>query len=234
MPSTYLYAELLSNIRQVTLYASLVSPKKDSTKIQLLSDKKSISLSHDGEIATILLPTAIADNAQLTIPAHRAKEFSFRLQVTEATSPLQSSTWSDTNEAPWSARSLDPRTKISCRACKNPVVAPPVIHTWKDLPSEYWAEIMEFWHCHKPHGDHGTHRGEENPSSKGHGVSTTIVAESGIGLVDKSSFLFAEENCCGVQVFPLYFILLPVGRIFTRTLLSNSTSHARWAQKKET
>ncbi len=89
MPSTYLYAEFLSNIRQVTLYASLESYNNNETKVQLSSDRKSISLSHDGETASILLPNEIAGNAQLTIPTHRAIDLSFRLQVAEAVEPVR-------------------------------------------------------------------------------------------------------------------------------------------------
>jgi ubiquitin-protein ligase E3 D len=233
MPSNYLYAEFLSNIRQVTLYASLVSSKNNETKIQLLSDKQSISLSHDGETATILLPTKIAGSAQLTIPTYCAKELSFRLQVAEAIWPLQSSTTSDNNEAPWSARTLDPRVQISCRACKNLVIESSTINTWKDLPSEYWAEMMEFWHCHKPHDDHGSHKSEDN-TSKGYGASTHIVAEPGIGLVDASSFLFTEEDCRGVQVFPLYFIFVTCGAYLCSYTPINQHLARTWAQKKET
>lgn len=197
MPSPFLYAELLSNIRQVTLYASLESYKNEETKIQLSSDRKSVSLSHDGELATMLLPNEIAGTAQLTMPAHRAKELSFRLQIAEAIEPTRTITASD-NEVPWSANTLREVAQIRCRACENQIIDSFIIYSWKDLPSEHWAEMMDFWHCHKPH-DHKNHNGEEI-AGKGYGASTKVTAESGVGLVDISSFLLAEEDCHGVQV----------------------------------
>lgn len=72
------------------------------------------------------------------------------------------------------------------------------IKAWKDLPSENWAEMMEFWHCHKPH-DHDQ-RDPESLASKGYGANNAISAQPGIGFVDLTSFLFAESDCDGLKV----------------------------------
>ncbi|KAF4989583.1 hypothetical protein FGRMN_9045 [Fusarium graminum] len=65
------------------------------------------------------------------------------------------------------------------------------------LPSENWAEMMEFWHCHKPH-DH-EHQDPESLASKGYGANHAISAQQGTGFVDLTSFLFSEPDCRGLK-----------------------------------
>lgn len=42
---------------------------------------------------------------------------------------------------------------IQCINCGIDVIRPNLIMRWKALPSETWAEMMDFWHCHKPADD---------------------------------------------------------------------------------
>ncbi|KAF5022241.1 hypothetical protein F66182_5714 [Fusarium sp. NRRL 66182] len=81
--------------------------------------------------------------------------------------------------------------------CGNEFVAQNTINTWKDLPSENWAEMMEFWHCHKPH-DH-QHQDSESLATKGYGANHAISAQQGTGFVDLTSFLFQESDCSGLK-----------------------------------
>lgn len=57
---------------------------------------------------------------------------------------------------PWTATDLRAEPgKFSLRCqCDSKIVNSPSIFEWKALPSENWAEMMDFWHCHKP--DTGT------------------------------------------------------------------------------
>ncbi|OCL11743.1 hypothetical protein AOQ84DRAFT_286583, partial [Glonium stellatum] len=78
---------------------------------------------------------------------------------------------------------------------------------WRDLPSENWAEMMDFWHCHKPsehhdhgHGHGGLGHGEEAGKSKGYAASNRLRAIKGTGFVDLGAFLVREEDCEGVKV----------------------------------
>ncbi|KAF5682686.1 hypothetical protein FCIRC_4865 [Fusarium circinatum] len=89
------------------------------------------------------------------------------------------------------------RKPSACRSCGSEFVAQNIINTWKDLPSENWAEMMEFWHCHKPH-DHD-HQDPESLATKGYGANHAISAQQGVGFVDLTSFLFSESDCRGLQ-----------------------------------
>lgn len=37
-------------------------------------------------------------------------------------------------------------------------------NVWKQLPSEHWAELMDLWHCHKPHIEHNSHEHDDDKS----------------------------------------------------------------------
>ncbi|GEQ67765.1 hypothetical protein JCM33374_g1430 [Metschnikowia sp. JCM 33374] len=43
--------------------------------------------------------------------------------------------------------------QFTCAAC-GAVIVDSKSFKFVDMPSEYWHELMDFWHCHKPHEDH--------------------------------------------------------------------------------
>lgn len=89
---------------------------------------------------------------------------------------------------PWSIKQLkrlETKSKINgsianaaqfkCKSCESKLISSETITTWKALPSETWAEMMDFWHCHKPSDDGGhnhSHAHSDVPDSK-----TTPTAE---------------------------------------------------------
>lgn len=199
----YLYVEVLANIRQANLYASLETHKNEHTKIDIASDKKTITVSHDGESASIYLPTEIGGTAEVNIPIDRCKEMSVRLELADIMNmPCVGDTTGD--EAPWSANDLSPNSQLRCRVCKAEILTNELPLQFKDLPSEHWAEMMDIWHCHRPQDIEPSQRedAEKAADSKGYGASTKLKAAAGIAFVDTASFLFAEQSCENVQVLP--------------------------------
>lgn len=202
----YLYAEVLTNIRQVTLYASLQTERNEETKVDVASDRKTVSVTHNGETSTMFLPTAISGSAKVTIPVEKAKELSARLEI-GSPSDVVSGTDAANDEVPWSAGSLTDSTKLYCRSCDHLIFTTPGTLTWQNLPSENWAEMMDFWHCHRPQDNH--HAGEAIASSKGYGPSNKVHASKRVGLVDILSFLLAETDCSGAKVRVIFKINIP-------------------------
>lgn len=43
--------------------------------------------------------------------------------------------------------------KFCCKSC-NAVAVESADYKFIDMPSEFWQEMMDFWHCHKPHEHH--------------------------------------------------------------------------------
>ncbi|KAL8735873.1 MAG: hypothetical protein Q9181_002651 [Wetmoreana brouardii] len=88
---------------------------------------------------------------------------------------------------------MSPETRIACRACQALLVKESV-QNWKDLPSENWAEMMDFWHCHKPDTD-DVFAHQTSGVHKGYGAANSIEPTAGIGLVDITCLLMMQQDC---------------------------------------
>ena len=203
MSSVYLYAELLLNIRQVTVYVTLPSQCNTNTRVGLDNDQRTLRLRHEDEESVIELPCSVADNANLEIPSVAGKELSFRLVVSDtAILPAQSKQATDCNE-PWPALSLSPETQVACGSCGT--ILATNISVWKHLPSVGWADLMEFWHCHKPSAMEDDDRAGTN---KGYAAANSLGPTTGTGLVGVTYLLVSSMDCTGVQVGQHTFSIL--------------------------
>ena len=212
MAKIELYAELLTHIRTVTLVASLETATNDETRIELSGDNQTITISHDGISASLRLPTQMVGGgtAAITLPPRPCKDLTLRLKVEETAPGLLSFEHSDENLVPWPATGMDDANCIRCWRCGTEVVdfeGEDGVREWRDLPNENWAEMMDFWHCHKPH-EHGN--GEEcGPDGeavdrKGYSASNKLEAKKGLGYVSLSYFILAAEDCKNIEVGPSF------------------------------
>ena len=209
-----IYAELLSNIRQISVIAALDAPCDPATKVELSGDGQHFVLHHETESTILILPGRVAPNAQLQKPALGSKELSWRLPLASLETRPDAQ-GGQSNEAPWSARTLGGESEFLCRDCGSVVIGKGAIKTWKDLPSENWAEMMDFWHCHKPdvpeheraHGHKfdgaNGHSGNDDTqrsvtTTKGYGANAKFAADSGTAFVDVTTFLLTLSDCTGL------------------------------------
>lgn len=194
-----LYAELLSNIRQISLAVSLPSPCDATTRVAVSADCRTIELRHGSGSHQLTLPANTTLGGTLLPIQDKQKgatTLSWRL-------PLDIPSLSPSRQdkpMPWSATDLVSQSGVACRQCGAGVVSSGSVKVWKDLPSENWAEMMEFWHCHKPdhHHSQGEESGKADESSlaaRGYGASSAIAAQEGVGFVDLTALLFAETDC---------------------------------------
>lgn len=218
-----IYAELLSNIRQISVVASLPSPCRASTTLRLGEEhdgRHLFQLNHDDSRYEIRLPARVDRSATIQQPQPGKLELSWRFPI-----------WTSTglNEEPdsgyvsqgWSATSLTAGITLLCRECQEVIIAKDVIAEWKDLPSENWAEMMEFWHCHKPedkpddrashtsghgHDHHPKTDDQEKNTNRGYGANSRFAARTGVGFVDILTFLLAEGDCENIKVRTLFAI----------------------------
>ncbi|KAK1833827.1 ubiquitin-conjugating enzyme E2-binding protein [Podospora conica] len=194
-----LYAELLPNLRWISLAASFPSPTDATTRLTLASDGITVEVAHHGELSRLALPARVAFGASnLMTPKFGDTTLTWRLEIAPKDQsnglPLQR----DTDL--WSATELDTDYGVACRKCGASIVGEGVLEGWKDLPSENWAEMMEFWHCHKPddhsHPDDTTGKADDTSlATRGYGASSAISAQKKVGLVDLTTLLFAETDC---------------------------------------
>ena len=224
-PQTLIYAELLSNIRQISVIATLRSPANITTKATLSTDRHHISLHHDGTTTTLRLPGQVTSDAPLPRPTPGRIEISWRLPSSSQSSRASEENGQDI-EVPWLATSIREDTELACRECRSTLVKSKSISVWKDLPSENWAEMMEFWHCHKPddlpeqngnrngsngHASHDHAHDEscsvDHNANRGYGANTKFLATAGTGFADITSFLLSTSDCNNVQVRELLIVL---------------------------
>ncbi|TKA71632.1 hypothetical protein B0A55_07567 [Friedmanniomyces simplex] len=198
-PMVHLYAEHLQNIRTLSIQASLATTSNQETKATLCAKRDFLTLEHEGEKATIRLPVSLGSHSDVTliIPAPPTKDLTFRLNIEErpdAAGALSNGVPSSEIILPWIASDFTPETAVSCATCQTDLVRRGQVQQWKDLPSEGWAEMMDFWHCHKPDEPHG-HSNEADNVGRGFAASSKLVARPGIGLVGPMDFLLAAGDC---------------------------------------
>lgn len=219
----HLYAEHLLNIQALTLTATLSTESTPLTTAKLSTDANSLTLTHENDSATIRLPTEIkgGGDATLELPKKTAKELELRLRLEEK-DPQNSfmrhrsavnGAAEDDNWVPWTATSLtNQEGAFQCRNCAQILLSvrsrpkddqdqanvEESITQWRDLPNENWAEMMDFWHCHKP--DVKESDTSVSLDMKGYAAGNKLQAVNGVGLVDLSSFLVAESDIKHVKV----------------------------------
>ena len=199
----HLYAELLTNIRTLSVQALLSTVTNIETQAQVSTDGKLLTLAHEGETATITLPVCVIsghNTATLTIPAAPTKELSFRIQLQEKPDTeglLGSNGNDDFNVVPWTAATLGQAAEVACKACDTILVSRSKIQVWKDLPSENWAEMMDFWHCHRP-SEPDNH--DHNVPNKGYSANSRLALQSGVCMINPTTFLLTSGDCQNLSV----------------------------------
>jgi ubiquitin-protein ligase E3 D len=208
--SITLYAELLLHIRTVTVFASLHSLHTRATRATLSADGSRITVSHEGQSAGIRLPIAAqgGGDAALELPARPpSKDLTLRLQIEEKEGENflggDKAEERKENVVPWDGAWLDARdgVEVGCKWCGGLVLRRGMVGRWRDLPDENWAEMMDFWHCHRPAvGREQREEEREGLEKKGYAAGNKLVAAKGAGFVDLGSLLLEEADCEGIEV----------------------------------
>jgi hypothetical protein len=189
-------------------------------------------------VETIKLPARVSDASRHALSAtattattlaspsdsKNSYDYSFRMQVDPNEEALAPKDELIDDFVPWTAAEMSPLTRVRCRECATPFLLHSTANThedqnvdprastagwvWKDLPSGNWAEMMDFWHCHKPDPHEGHEKDEKDVAlqiedqhahTKGYGADSQVVALPGTVLIDVATFLLAESDCIGLK-----------------------------------
>lgn len=199
----YVFAEVLSNIRQANLFISLSSNKINDTRIEISTNRKKVTVLHHAESANVCLPQPISKGAKVEIPTDTQNDFSLRLELAESESSdpsCQRATLGE--EGPWSAQDMSSLAGMRCRECLTQLLHVDCPLVYKDLPSDQWADMMDLWHCHRPvdHQNVASDDATKAAGSKGYGASNQLVANVGAVFISHTAFLLAPQDCQNVQV----------------------------------
>jgi hypothetical protein len=204
IPPIQIYAELLLHVGTISLIITLHSLSTEATTATLSADRNTLTVTHDGYSAFITLPTRIKGQSttSLDLPATPAKELTLRLVIEEEAAQNESlirgeELFPANDSIPWMASEMTNNSgDLACRNCQHILVQSGIIKTWKDLPSDNWAEMMDLWHCHKPKED----QKEESGKTKGYSASRSLNVTSSVGFVSSSYFLVAPDDCINWKV----------------------------------
>ncbi|KAJ6087172.1 hypothetical protein N7467_006086 [Penicillium canescens] len=206
--------------------------------IQLSESRKAVIVSlpkpFQDVVETIKLPARVSDASRRGLNAtadpattsasgsNSSHDYSFRMQVDPNEEALAPQDELIDDFVPWTAVEMSHLTRIRCRECATPFLLSPANHedqnehsqastvgwVWKDLPSGNWAEMMDFWHCHKPDPHEGHEKDEKDVAlqiedqhahTKGYGADSQVVAIPGTVLIDVATFLLAESDCTALK-----------------------------------
>lgn len=199
MPNAHVYAEILTHIRQLTIYASVRTREQLGTKLCVALTEEVVTIALEEEKQSIILPTLIAGRPRTVCPTFEALDLSIRLDVEERHQWKKDGTVAEV-QAPWSASVLGPTTSIQCRACRARILETCQIGTWKEMPNENWAELMELWFCHKPHDEQAAVEDETAAAAKGFSSRSRLVVSQGVGMTDLVSFVLHQTDCLNIKV----------------------------------
>ncbi|ODQ66537.1 hypothetical protein NADFUDRAFT_41176 [Nadsonia fulvescens var. elongata DSM 6958] len=157
------YTEYLARIRSINVqveFSSGLKPVRAS-----LIDSKTLSIQYlDGSTQSISTNVQLATSADFLGSAEISFDLktdsdvstlTLRIPATRSPAQLRATmgSFSDVLKIPWSAsylRKMAVSPDFRCIETKDCVIERDCVKIWKDLPSENWAEMMDFWHCHKP------------------------------------------------------------------------------------
>lgn len=176
-------------------------------KFKEIYSRSKIDLTNVPDQAHITLSIKTVD-ANLVIPAHEADGIKRGPKFYSASSQDVLVPWNHIALTQLSSNCLDGnmsddhRWSMSCAVCRTPIIpnCGTTIQTWKALPSETWAEMMDFWHCHKPHNDnHKDHEHSHTQFNKAYAVSKFIPSPNS-AMVGVSYILFHISNIPNISV----------------------------------
>jgi len=206
----HIYAEFLPNIRSVTVSVTLPSQlpppslpclsETTGTAVSIADDATTLNIRCNGASYGLRLPVPVDPASLLPSPIAYAVAHDISIRLRPNAIAVQGLLDTcEVNHDPWSASALEDCYSIGCAECAFTIVEQDTIRLWKDLPSANWAEMMDFWHCHKPL-DHKDSTKAAGLEGKGYSASSTFSAGPRICFVNTTSLLLCPEDCRAEKV----------------------------------
>ncbi|MCJ1354399.1 MAG: hypothetical protein MMC33_004387 [Icmadophila ericetorum] len=192
----HIYAELLPNLRHMNIHVTLHHEHNGTEEVELLNDRYTLRVTQDGCTASIDLPARIKEDVTLALSAEKTRQLDWRLGNCHLRQDVNEDAQ---NGTPWLADSITVDTHTACKSCKTIIAGDGAVRIWKALPSENWAEMMEFWHCHKPIDHNANSDLDAAISSKAYSASNKPRTLPGVGLVGVSNIVLSEEDCSNIK-----------------------------------
>ncbi|ODQ53105.1 hypothetical protein SAICODRAFT_25207 [Saitoella complicata NRRL Y-17804] len=180
------FAELLPRLHAMTV--TVILSRSASVAVSAGSSNV-LHVNHGDAHITIPLPD-VPQELQTTCDTKQDGMLSLRLPVSSKVAKTNTS-----DPIPWQSSSLK-SAQITCSGCSSTLLTNTEDLQWKDLPSEFWAEMMDCWVCHRGGSDH-EHDGQPvNPSGE------MFWAKPGAGFVGSTYFLISPKDLQNTKPSP--------------------------------
>lgn len=175
--------------------------------------------------AQLLLRCGASTSQRLALPAPVAvgpaqvsvvggRHFQVKLAATPPASPQSPETEAELDAT--HLQHIQPTTLI-CASCSLPLVRASMLHKYRDLPSEHWAELVDAWMCH---ADQKLHEHVQKGSKEGFwpvdgealvGGSYVLLRESAVVKVNLHDVEDPDANKVSVIFLPDVLLSLSSG-----------------------
>lgn len=200
-----IYSEYLSRVDSIPVVLDFTEQVKDIKQI-LLQSSDVLAITTTSNSYTINLPHPISKLkiTKLNV-ANNCLQIFLHANSTNKTLKDNSS-FLNTHLDKWSRQDLKKITngsnfKFNCLKCSATIIDSS-LYKFLDMPSEFWYEFMDYWHCHKPHNDEKYDKtyGELKPPND----STVLLGDHYLLMNINDSLLFEGNgiNCrkCGTSL----------------------------------
>ncbi|KAK6454558.1 ubiquitin-conjugating enzyme E2-binding protein [Scheffersomyces xylosifermentans] len=219
------YAEYLTRLNSISVVVDFHNDKiQDITNIGLSSPQK-LTIKTKSNTMEVTLPVPIHGHPKLSnLRLDTGKCLSLTINLEE--SPDQKRAQLATSQSfmfqyntKWSCKDLQNKTprggtlgnanefSFRCIGC-NATIINSVDYKFQDMPSEFWYELMDFWHCHKP--ENNQHHEKSYEGSLKLANDEMVIIGNHYLLVNKCSGVVIshgeEVNCaqCGTFLGAVY------------------------------
>ncbi|CCE82825.1 Piso0_002575 [Millerozyma farinosa CBS 7064] len=161
-------AEEFSNLNSISISIEndQITPSCAIKSIKIKS-RGSVQVFINEYMEDVILPVDLKEGNEIRIKNlnKRQSSLTFSIHTVNGTQKIDESTMSfmdgiyNSGIQRWSCKDLQQKTpkrenkndfKFCCIKCSSPIIDSSNINMFYDMPSEFWSEMMEFWHCHKP------------------------------------------------------------------------------------
>jgi HECT-like Ubiquitin-conjugating enzyme (E2)-binding len=204
IPAIKIYAELLRNIRAINIVITLEKGSKISPSARLSTERDILHVQHGAATQTLKLPSSsrslpreyAASNLPLAKLAESSGSTFEELTVRIPLGPHQDEHEDeDEDYVPWNAEAISRSQGINCEQCGSSLLKTKRVSKWQDLPHDDWAEMMDLWHCHKPHEE--SKENENVGAAKGYSAANggIVNVKAGLGYAGQAYILVSRDDC---------------------------------------
>lgn len=162
-------AEYLPRLNQVVIKVDFAELSSDITGVGIRESRLVVQAKSTFAVPLPVPHDSSLEKAKIGGLSVKNDIMSINMAVGAAGSELENSSFmnlSKSDHQMWSVKDLVRKTprneqnvnefSFCCAQCQNVIISSLDLK-FMDMPSEFWYEMMDFWHCHKPHEEHHNH-----------------------------------------------------------------------------